>query len=123
MCRFKINVATHKPVTKLEAHLIEVAAAWCKGSGTFLCKKEVVPIRTLEHFQHALQRERDLYCADNTGARPTSVAIQYLEDGPDSLIWIRPADQDAAPSATISLTAEGIDHKEIQDTLLVHFRP
>lgn len=121
MSKFHISICEKKPVNNLEKHLIEVAKAWCTRRGSMKVGSQLVQIRTLEHFQNALQRERDLYCQD-TGARPTSVAIQYLEDGANSLIWIRPNDDRAAATATISLTAEGKDHQQIQDSLLIPLR-
>jgi hypothetical protein len=70
---FKITTGNRKPVNKLEAHLIEVANAWCAGKAT-------IELKTLDHFHHALQREKELYCADNRGFRSSSVMVARVAE-------------------------------------------
>ncbi|GAB3956667.1 hypothetical protein GCM10028805_47250 [Spirosoma harenae] len=120
--QFQVTVSSRKPVNNLEAHLIQVAQAMSKGKWGVLNGKGAVPIKNLEHFQNALQLERDIYCSQNRSIRVSSVAIRYLEDGSASEVWICPASNQGVPTATISLTAEGVDQKQIQDTLLIPVR-
>ncbi|MBD2700120.1 hypothetical protein IC229_05705 [Spirosoma sp. BT702] len=112
---FKLTMGTRKPLNKLEEHLIAQAKTLCQGKGP-------IYIKTLEHVRSALYRELELYTSNHHGVRASSVSIQYVENGLESQIWILPGELPDKPTATIALTEAGIDHQQVQDSLIIPLR-
>lgn len=118
---FKITPGDRQPSNEFEKHLVTVATAWRDG-------KNQVKLESLDDFKKALQKEREYYYNDNKtlwaeglvkwNATRSAILITYAVKGdlPSSMTR-------QPPSATIELlTAEELDHLEVQDSLLIPVR-